>query len=111
MPPARALSQAQYDIGIVCFEGINELAPMKSHRENNLLEPASTRQLPENSPGNVIFELAIGAKAVDEETHRFTKGSTMELINTGNDLFDPISELLFLDHPGFYLTATPAHCV
>jgi hypothetical protein len=25
----------------------------------------------------------------------------MELINTGNDLFDPISELLF-HHPGFY---------
>jgi hypothetical protein len=34
----------------------------------------------------------------------------MELINTGNDLFDPISELFFLDHPGFYPAATPAHC-
>ena len=33
----------------------------------------------------------------------------MELITTGNDLFDPISELLFLHHPGFYPTATPAH--
>jgi hypothetical protein len=42
---------------------------MKSHRENNLLEPASTRQLPENSPRNVIFELAVGAEAVDEEAH------------------------------------------
>jgi hypothetical protein len=28
----------------------------------------------------------------------------MELINTSNDLFNPISELLFLDHPGFYHT-------
>ena len=34
----------------------------------------------------------------------------MELTNTGNDFFDPISELLFLDHPGFYPAATPAHC-
>ena len=33
----------------------------------------------------------------------------MELINTGNDLFDPISELFFLDHPGFYPAATPAY--
>jgi hypothetical protein len=114
-PPARALSQAQHDIGIVCFEGTEELVPMKSHRENNLLEPASTRQLPENSPRNVIFELAVGAEAVDEEAHPDSvcqvidrldpcapdrKGARMELINTGNHLFDPISKLLFIGHPG-----------
>jgi hypothetical protein len=29
------------------------------------------------------------------------KGSSLELANTGNDLFDPISELLFLDDPRF----------
>ena len=34
----------------------------------------------------------------------------MELINTGNDLFDPISEPFFLHHPGFYPAATPVHC-
>jgi hypothetical protein len=33
----------------------------------------------------------------------------MELINTADNRFDPISELLFLDHPGFYHTASPAH--
>ena len=34
----------------------------------------------------------------------------MELINTGNDLFDPISEPFFLHHPGFYPAATPTYC-
>ena len=38
------------------------------------------------------------------------KGSSMELINTGDDLFDPISELFFLHHPGFYPAATPTDC-
>ena len=27
-----------------------------------------------------------------------------------NDLFDPISELFFLHHPGFYPAATPTYC-
>ena len=33
----------------------------------------------------------------------------MELANFSNNLLDPASELLFLDHPRFYDTATPAH--
>ena len=32
------------------------------------------------------------------------KGSSMELINTGNDLFDPISEQKPLDYSTLYLT-------
>jgi len=31
----------------------------------------------------------------------------MELINTNNDLFNPISDLRFLDDPDFHHTATP----
>jgi hypothetical protein len=38
------------------------------------------------------------------------KGSSVELINTGNDLFDPISEPFFLHHPGFYPATTPTYC-
>jgi hypothetical protein len=37
------------------------------------------------------------------------KGASMELINTADNTFEPIPELLFLDHPGFYYTASPAH--
>jgi hypothetical protein len=35
---------------------------------------------------------------------RVKKGSSMELINTGNDLFDPISEQKPLDYSTLYLT-------
>jgi NAD(P)-dependent dehydrogenase (short-subunit alcohol dehydrogenase family) len=37
------------------------------------------------------------------------KGSNLELVNIGADLFNPISELLLLGHLGLYRTTTPAH--
>jgi hypothetical protein len=30
-------------------------------------------------------------------------------MNTGGDRFNPIFEILFLDHLGFYRTAAPSH--
>jgi len=47
-----------------------------------------------------------------EESHSMMeadKGSSMELTKTADNPFEPISKLLFLDHPGFYHTASPAH--
>ena len=46
--------------------------------------------------------LAVLEGLVEATYSKSKKGSSMELINTGNDLFDPISELFFLHHPGFY---------
>src|SRR5439155_18896175 len=37
-------------------------------------------------------------------------GSSLELINTGADLVNPISKLLLLSHLGLYRAATPTHC-
>jgi hypothetical protein len=37
-------------------------------------------------------------------------GSRLELMDTSDYLFDPIAELLFSGHLGFYRTATPPHC-
>src|SRR5262249_21761640 len=66
---ARALSQAQDHIRLVVFDGVDELAFVKSHREDDLLEAGSPRKLPEDLLGDVIFKLAIRAKAVDQQAH------------------------------------------
>jgi hypothetical protein len=64
-----ALSQAQDDIRLILLDGVDELAFVKSHREDDLFEAGSSRKLPQDLLGDVIFKLAIGAKAVDQQTH------------------------------------------
>jgi hypothetical protein len=74
---ARALSQTQDGIRIVRFDGVDELALVKSNREDDFLESAFARQLPKNFLSNVISKMAIGAKAVDKEAHRnITRSAT-----------------------------------
>jgi hypothetical protein len=74
---AGALSQTQDDIRIVRFDGVDELAFVKSNRKNDFLESAFARQLPKNFLSNVISKMAIGAKAVDKEAHRnITRSAT-----------------------------------
>jgi hypothetical protein len=64
-----ALSQAQDDIRLMLSDGVDELALVKSHREDDLFEAGSPGKLPEDLLGDVIFKLAIRAKAVDKQTH------------------------------------------
>ena len=67
---AGALSQAEDDIGSVLFDGVEKLALVKPNWEDDFFAPAASRQPADNFLRNVILKLAVGAKAVDEETHR-----------------------------------------
>jgi hypothetical protein len=57
----------------VPFYGTDELAFVKSNREDDLFEAGFPRKLPDNFLGDVILELPIWAKAVDQQTHRDCK--------------------------------------
>ena len=52
------------------FDGVEKLALVKPDREDDFFTPAAARQPAEDFLGNVILKLAVGAKAVDEQTHR-----------------------------------------
>jgi hypothetical protein len=86
------------------------------------VSPGSSWALPDGSPHDWLQGRGpplclIGA--IDDATGKvmgafFTQaealGSSLELMDTSDNLFDPISELLFSGHLGFYRTATPTHC-
>jgi hypothetical protein len=63
---AGALSQAHDDIGPVPFDGADELAAVKPYRKDDFLEAVSLWKLPENFLSDVLGELPVRAKAVDQ---------------------------------------------
>jgi hypothetical protein len=65
------VTQAQDNFGIVLPDGIDELAPVKSYREDNFSELPPPRQPADDLFRYVVSESAIRAEAVDEYAHGF----------------------------------------
>jgi hypothetical protein len=65
-PAARTLTQAKNHIRSELLHGLDELAALKFDREDGFLKPASMGNLAEDSCRDVVIELAIRPKTIEE---------------------------------------------
>jgi hypothetical protein len=63
------LTQAQNDFGFVLPDGIDELAPVKSYREDNFSELPPPGQPADDFFRDVVAKPAVGTEAVDQYAH------------------------------------------
>jgi hypothetical protein len=65
----RALPKADYIIGFVPLEHVDELASVEAYRENRRLQPGNGRQSVDDRFRDVVRKFSIRSEAVDENTH------------------------------------------